>query len=370
MGRIASIRLKRRSEGGSIRPGKFPRRKIAFLAVAVLLAAMLLACGVASPVGLPSAGPAAVTPPSSTSPTQAPLPATTAMPTQIPTATTTATPVPPTLTPTPALLAACQGAPASLSPDGQWVLCDLKDADGKSIAFVAGGNGRHWDVNYPKLAGPVPVYGDSHVLVWTPDDRYVYVAVVDKFDPSGGRAFYSASDIWRMDLSSGAVRDLIYYGEMKYESWFYDLSVSPDAQRLAYINQLYSPLALDILTLPADTKTEIKLDDNPWNAPDSFTAGELFWTPDGKSLVYKWVTRHSDNTCAYEYSILIMDLQNQSIQTIIPETHVPFCNGVPTEYHVVQVGDQQVTLVVKGVQWVYDLAAKTLIQTGTLTPTP
>jgi hypothetical protein len=52
------------------------------------------------------------------------------------------------------------------------------------------------------------------------------------------------------------------------------------------------------------------------------------------------------------------------------KAHVPLCNGVQTEYHVTQVGNQQVTLVQKDVQWVYDFAAKKLTPQGTLTPTP
>lgn len=49
MGRIASVRLKRRPGGTFIQPGRSPGRKIALLVASVLLAAMLPAYGVASP---------------------------------------------------------------------------------------------------------------------------------------------------------------------------------------------------------------------------------------------------------------------------------------------------------------------------------
>lgn len=366
MGRNRFVHLKCQLLG-TIQPFGTLLRKNSLVLFAVLVMGLALAaCATSSPTAKLATAPAISSP---VKPTATETP--TVLATHVPTATATATaaPIKPTASPTPALAAACKGAPASVSPDGEWVLCDLKDVDGKSIAFVAGGNGRHWDVNYPKLSGSIPVYGGSRVLVWTPDDRYLYAALVEQM-AGGSRAFGSTSDIWRMDLSSGAVKDLLPTGEMPYESWFYDLAVSPDALRLVYINQFQAPLALNILALPGDTKTEIKLADNPVNAASRFTAGELVWTPDGKSLVYKWVTDHSDNPCSYEYSILIMDLQTRSIQTFVPETHVPLCNGVPTEYHVTQVSNQQVTLAQNGVQWVYDLAAKTLTQQGTLTPTP
>ncbi len=266
MGRNLFFKLVRQLLG-AFQPSGALLRNNPFALLAVLVMGLTLAACASTPPAAPTGSTPVISSPVRPIATETPLPSETPAPTA--TATATSTPIKPTASPTSALAAACKGAPAQVSPDGQWVLCDLKDADGKSIAYVAGGNDQRWDVNYPKLAGPIPVYGDSRVLVWTPDDRYVYVALVEQM-AGGSRAFGSTSDIWRMDLSSGAVKDLLHTGEMPFESWFYDLAVSPDAMRLAYINQLQAPLVLDILALPGDTKTEIKLADNPENAPVAF----------------------------------------------------------------------------------------------------
>ena len=145
---------------------------------------------------------------------------------------------------------------------------------------------------FKKIAGPVPVYDDNQELTWTPDDHYVYVMVHETMT-GVGRFFYSGGDIWRMDLTSGAIQDLtpVY----TFESIFFDLSVSPDGRRLAYVDQWMTPLMLDLLDLPGGKKTEIKLADTKVGNRAPVTAGELFWTPDGKKLIYKMITADASN---------------------------------------------------------------------------
>lgn len=289
--------------------------------------------------------------------------------TALPTATATATDTTqaPTPSPTSALAVACNTAPATVSPDGKWVFCDAKDSNGISIPYAISAAGQRWNISFKQIAGPAPIYDDNKVLVWTPDDRYVYVLLHGQAT-SAGRFFYAGGDIYRMDLSSGALKDLVPIGE--FEAHFYDLSVSPDGKRLAYVDQWQTPLMLDLLALPGDTRTEIKLADTKQGNDHPVTAGELVWTPDGKKLIYKQITDQPLNQCAYDYSILIMDLGSHSTQTIIGDQSIGLCNGEPAEYHVLQVDNQSIILEHNGALWRYDIASNKLEPQASPTATP
>jgi hypothetical protein len=289
--------------------------------------------------------------------------------TPVPTLTETATNTPsaPSPTPTSALAVACNGAPASVSLDGKWVFCDAKDANGFSIPYVVSMDGKRWDVSYKKLAGTAPIYDDHKVLTWMPDDHYVYV--MTHLSATGiGRFFYAGSDVWRMDLASGEVKDLLPV--YTFDSNFYDLTVSPDGRRLAVVDQWMTPLMLDVFNLPEDSKTEIKLADTKVGNTAPVTAGELFLTPDGKKIIYKMISVSASNQCAYVYSIQIMDLGSQLTQTVIGNQSISMCNGEPEEYHVLKVDNQQIILEQHGAIWRYDISANTLELQASFTATP
>jgi Tol biopolymer transport system component len=249
-------------------------------------------------------------------------------------------------------------------------LCDAKTADSKSIPFVASADGKTWNISYEKFDGNLVFYGDNHVLLWTPDDHFLYVAPYVPPVSYGGRQFYAALDVWRLDLTSGFVKSLFIRGQMPYESYFYDLSVSPDGKRLAYVNQWQIPLMLDLLSLSNGQQTELKIADTNLDQRKFGTAGELVWSQDGQRLAYKLITSDSTDPCSYDYSILLLNLSGMTTQTLISGKHIPLCVGAYLEYHVTQVGAQQVTLNLNGTTWVYDLAAKGLTQLTTETPTP
>ena len=326
----------------------------------------IVACGTTSPA-VPTGTVPAISSSAEPAATETPITSATPVPVATGTETATSTPITPTASPTSALTAACNGAPASVSPDGKWVLCDAKDANGLSIPYAVSASGKRWEVALKKIAGPMPVYEDNQVLTWTPDGHYVY-AMVHGITTGVGRFFYSGSDIWRMDLTSGAIQDLT--PNYTFESNFYDVAVAPDGRRLAFVEQWMPPLTLDLLDLPGDKKTEIKLADTKLGEDPAVTAGELHLTPDGKRLVYKTLTVHRINQCAYVYSIKIMELDNQSTQTVLGDQSIALCNGEPEEYHILQVDNQQIILEHKGDMWRYDIATNKLELQASVTATP
>ena len=371
MGRKNGFERTRRTPGVFLQHNTTHKNAISFLFAALVTGLIIAACA-STPLASGTQTVPADTSPTDVSTMDTPISTGTTVPAGTETAANTVeapTTEVPSPSPTSALAAACNGAPATVSPDGKWVLCDAKDANGLSIPYRVSTSGKRWNVSFKQIAGPVPVYDDNKVLVWTPDDHYVYVLLHGE-SVSVGRSFYAGSDVWRMDLSTGAIQDLLPTGQNSFESNFYDLSASPDGKRLAYVNQWQTPLMLDLLDLPGDTENEIKLADTKPGNQNPVTAGELTWTPDGKKLIYKLLTGQALNQCAYTYSILIMDLGSRSTQTIIMDQSVALCNGVPEEYHVVQVDDQEIILEHKGTMWRYDITANKLESQAAQTATP
>ena len=371
MGRTYFFELVGRIFGLFRQPGPASVKLVSLLSAA-LVAGLFVAGCVSTPLKtgtgtIPTSAGLANTPTAET-----PVPSATTLPTAFPSAAATATYTAqaPTPSPTSALAAACNTAPATVSPDGKWVFCDARNSSSFSAPYALSTRGQRWNISFKQIAGGSPVYDDNRVLVWTPDDRYVYILLNGKAT-SAGRFFYAGGDIYRMDLSSGAIKDLVPIEGMPFESHFYDLSVSPDGKRLAYVDQWQTPLMLDLLDLPADTRTEIKLADTKVGNDHPVSAGELDWTPDGKKLIYKQITDNQPlNQCDYVYSILIMDLGNQSIRTVIGDQSVGLCNGEPVEYHVLHVENQAILLEHNGTMWRYDIASNKLEPQASLTATP
>ena len=368
MGRKYFFKRERRPLGASRQPRPTWGKLISLFSTALVAGWSMVGCG-STPL---STGTGAA-PDNPVSAATALLPATAfPTPTMLLTATATATDTAqaPTPSPTSALAAACNTAPATVSPDGKWVFCDAKSSSSFSTPYALSASGQRWNISFKQFDSAGPVYDDNKVLVWTPDDRYVYLLLYGQAT-SAGRFFYAGSDIWRLDLSSGAIKDLVPIQGMPFESHFYDLSVSPDGKRLAYVDQWQTPLMLTLLDLPAETRTEIKLADTKVGNDHPVSAGELDWTPDGKKLVYKQITDDQPlNQCEYVYSILIMDLGSQSTQTVIGDQSIGLCNGEPAEYHVLHVDNQAITLEHNGDLWSYDIAANKLEPQASPTATP
>ena len=235
MGRINSFKLTHRLLE-IFRQARRPRGKLTSLLSVALVTGLFMAGCASTPLATITETASVAASPTEPPSLDTPAVSATALPTA--TATATDTTQAPTPSPTSALAVACNTAPATVSPDGKWVFCDAKDSNGISIPYAISAAGQRWNISFKQIAGPAPIYDDNKVLVWTPDDRYVYVLLHGQAT-SAGRFFYAGGDIYRMDLSSGALKDLVPIGE--FEAHFYDLSVSPDGKRLAYVDQWQTP---------------------------------------------------------------------------------------------------------------------------------
>ena len=107
--------------------------KISLLFIALVTGLVVAACA-SAPLSTATAAVPATTSPSESPAVVTPLPTLTPVETATETATFTAEP--PTASPTSALDAACNGALTSVSPNGQWVFCDAKDANSLSIPYA------------------------------------------------------------------------------------------------------------------------------------------------------------------------------------------------------------------------------------------
>lgn len=106
-------------------------------------------------------------------------------------------------------------------------------------------------------------------LQWSRDGRYLYFT--NKPVPDGCAVFVNGSDLHRVDLSNGDVRELV----PSVGSW---LSLSPDETMLAYIR--YGDRRLVIRDLATGAERETKLDPGR-----SYEAGHIIWSPDGTALM-------------------------------------------------------------------------------------
>jgi hypothetical protein len=171
---------------------------------------------------------------------------------------------------------------ASTSPDGTWTAVGLlsfpKPNTNGQRAYVRLTIFRedataHWRVidgwqeiglGFPR---PVP-------LRWSHDGRYFYFShfVI----PDGCSVFDDLSDVQRVDLRDGSIAELLPLSAM-------GLALAPDETRVAYVG--YGDRGLILKDLAAGSEKEIKIDPGR-----NYEAGNLLWSPDGKSLALTLAT--------------------------------------------------------------------------------
>lgn len=276
-------------------------------------------------------------------PMSTPTPAPTATPLPVPTPAPAATsPIIPAVTPTltkevaamPSTVAGTPTATPSLtdfrvdmwsstSPDGKWtaqvivalpVISDtavsssyytqlkVSKRDG-TTEWVIVDEWAEWGLGYTI---PQPLH-------WSRDGRYLYYTNCPV--PDGCAVFVNGSDLHRVDLNDGSVREIMPPVGL----W---LSLSPDETQLAYIG--YGDRGLVIQDLATGTERETKLDPGK-----DYQAGQIIWSPDSTAIVLALAIQPCSTDWAASTSILRVDMATLEQVLLISEDERLF---IPEEW--------------------------------------
>lgn len=250
-------------------------RQTTFLIVCLLSSALIFpACTptiVQQPRATTAPAPTLITPlPTLPSPTP-----TLAQPT--PTSTPTQTPQP-SPSPTAIILPPAETWSAQ-SPDGQWMAQGMMTAP-----FPAADGSEQYQTRLEvvntagtvtwTLADQTLNYGLGYTTPrpfhWSADGRYLYFTNIAV--PDGCSLFHNGSDLYRADLSTGQVTEIV-------PPWVWWLSLSPDEQTVAYIRWNGEALELTLRELTSGEERGMILE-------GKYTqAGSLVWSPDGQAVM-------------------------------------------------------------------------------------
>lgn len=320
----------------------------------ILVAFSLAACSVVQPTRLPT-----ITEPNVPTHTNSPI-STSAPPTRpVPTAAAPLTQPVPTLTPAPsitphgtlesswALFAEkCRGyyfQTSFVSPTLEWAIC----RDAQKIVAVNRADVR-WEFGVTAAYGLPYFESEVDPLFWSPDNQYVFIKSYSAWD--GGYMFGTTHAIWRMDLRTGQVSEIIkprvtdgYLGGAPYA-----VSISPTGRRLVYIQQEVSPLTLIVADIQTGETQEIELQSRFEGA------GIFFWSPDGTKLLFKLggPYRSEDGEPTY-FSMMLVDFTDFS--------HAIVLDQVFQYIDKVEMTDEAATMTgADGKQWHFDFASEVL----------
>ncbi len=195
---------------------------------------------------------------------------------------------------------------SSASPDGAWV------AEGLA-AFAKGNDNIYYtELRVKKADGSVewmPVAGWSRFglgyttpqpLRWSPDGRYLYFTNAPV--PDGCGLFVNASDLQRLNLADGTIREVLPFGM----TWV--LAIAPNAEKVVY-SQAGELYLLDLATSNyASIKVEGLETDAQW--------GNFVWSPDSQQVAFS-IAYHPCMLPEWSHSLLLLDTQTLTITTVL-----------------------------------------------------
>ncbi|MEZ4731103.1 MAG: DPP IV N-terminal domain-containing protein [Caldilineaceae bacterium] len=195
---------------------------------------------------------------------------------------------------------------SSASPDGAWVVEGL-------TAFPKGNdNIYYFEMRVKKADGSVEWmavaewsrfglgYTTPQPLQWSSDGRYLYFTNAPV--PDGCGLFVNASDLQRLDLADGTVREVLPFGT----TW--TLAIAPDAEKAVYSQQgkLY---LLDLATANYASLTVAGLE-----ADAQF--GNFVWSPDSQRVAFT-IAYHACMEPEWSHSLLLLDIHTLTITTVL-----------------------------------------------------
>jgi len=284
--------------------------------ISIALSATPTNTPIATPTNTPTATPVPATvAPSPTIPTVTPVPVEkiTTMP-----ATATKTP-----TATPDLTDFQVQVQSFTSPDKKWIAqviigipvtsdttmssnyytqLKLSETDGPT-EWVIVDEWSEWGLGYTV---PQPLH-------WSHNGQYLYIT--NKPVPDGCAVFVNGSDLRRVDLRSGDVKEILPSVGL----W---LSLSPDETKIAYIG--YGKRGLVIRDLVTGTEQEVQLDPGK-----DYQAGHIIWSPDSNTIVLALAIQPCSTGWADSTSIIRVDAATLESATVLREDKRLF---IPVEW--------------------------------------
>lgn len=182
-----------------------------------------------------------------------------------------------------------------MSPDGQWLATAgqsapmmIEDREFLYVALTVTDGTNTWDV-VDQWRGYGLGYTWPAVFQWSNDGQSLYYTNLTSID--GCSIFNNGSDLYRLDLSNGMTEELLAEGST------FNLSLSPDESKLAYISR---QLAFVVIDLASGSEQSVSLVNN--TLPSQ--ADKILWSSDGETAVVTIV----HNPCSADESSTIMRL--------------------------------------------------------------
>ncbi len=218
---------------------------------------------------------------------------------------------PSAVTPTPDLADFEQQEWSYTSPDGNWIALTLA-AYPKAGSTAAGiytqlkvsstDGAAEW-VIVDRWSGGGLGYTIPQPLLWSRDGQYLCCTNRPVTDGCG--LFVDASDLWKVNLRSGSVVDIM-------PSSGSTLSLSPDETVVAYIR--WRGRALVIRDLLSGKERQAQL-----NPGKPFAAGHIIWSPDGTTLLLTLALQPCSGNWAESTSIVRVQVPSLEQTTAIRE---------------------------------------------------
>jgi len=211
-------------------------------------------------------------------------------------------------TPTPVLEGMEEYTWSSVSPDGQWIVQGL-------AAFPKTGDDYYTQLQVLRADGSIERtvvdewshlglgYTTPRVFHWSQNGRYLYFT--NEPVPNGCAVFVNGSDLWKIDLADGSVTQVVPHVGL----W---LSLSPDETTLAYIG--YGDRGLVLRDLTTSVEREVKLDPG-----QEYSAGQITWSPDGKTIMLTLALRPCSKDWAAATSIVRVEVETLEQTTLIDQ---------------------------------------------------
>ncbi|MFZ4662080.1 MAG: hypothetical protein ACOYNY_34030 [Caldilineaceae bacterium] len=218
---------------------------------------------------------------------------------------------------------------SSASPDGAWVVEGL-------AAFPKGKDNIYYtEMRVKKSDGSAQWltvaewsrfglgYTTPQPLRWSPDGRYLYFTNAPI--PDGCGLFVNASDLQRLDLADGTVREVLPFGT----TWA--LTVAPDAAKVVYSqgSELY------ILELATSNYASIKVEGLEAGAQ----WGNFVWSPDSQQVAFT-IAYEPCLPSAWRQSIVVVDIRTRTTKTLIEKDKRLFVTQAWLDEDRLQVSDQ------------------------------
>ncbi len=274
--------------------------------------------------------------------------------TSSPTSTPSITPSPSLTSKSPAIFTATPFSNKAFltiqSPSADWIAHVYSPTnldDPKFTTRIANSNGKtEWVLDYHTVG-----YEEAYYLpfYWTNDGHYLYLIIFRIRDGCGVLKFYDGSGLFRFDLLTGKLLDLV----SEEPSASYTFSISPQESSLIYVQQGEVPITIRVKDVFSGKESTIALEEKYDGS------GNFAWFPNDNAVLFVAV----ENICEDDqnYDLIALDLDTMGMKTIVDNLDRDLTVIEWETPDTVLMSDQQ------GNTWVLNLKSSQLVLA---TPTP